>query len=104
MDGYGQVLRHLAAPARDVTVWCLQEEAPGGRTWVAAQQEGIWRVPWGCRSAGRWWWSGAAVGSWPPPLRAGEGSGLRAGAQAAGARPGLETSIPRATGAAPALG
>lgn len=60
---------------------------------MLARRLGSWRVPRDWLCAGRRWWCGEAAGSWPPPPRAGEGSGLGAGSQAAGARRGLETPI-----------
>lgn len=45
------------------------------------------------------WWCGAAAGCWPPPLRAGEGSGPGAGAKAAVACRGPETpALPHSRG------
>ena len=66
---------------------------------MAAPRAGTWRVLQGCRCAGMRWWCGAAAGCWPPPLRAGEGSGPGAGAKAAVARRGLETpALPHSRG------
>lgn len=86
-------LRHLPASARDVTFQRRGGRGSGWRTWVLARRPGSWRARRDWRCAGRRWWCGEAAASWPPPLRAGEGSGPGAGARAAGARRALQTPM-----------
>lgn len=77
-------LRHLPAPARDVTFRRRGGRGTGWHTWVLARRPGSWRARRDWRCAGRRWWCGEAAASWPPPLRAGEGSGLGAGSPGCG--------------------